>query len=180
MLNTEDAYIEEKPASVEGNNMKVLRDFFSEVWVTIKEMLLVLVIIAAIILAIMYCFRINPDTVTIKYVEDYEAYMRSSTIGSTRIVSSKDTEVVEEWLDFINEAAPKRKRENFISLSKSESFPMYVIEFRQKRYVKIRVFVTANETVFARAGTLKRTTVKYDPINPFHAQAAELMAQLES
>ena len=159
--------------------MKVLRDFFSEVWVTIKEMLLVLVIIAAIILAIMYCFRINPDTVTIKYVEDYEAYMRSSTIGSTRIVSSKDTEVVEEWLDFINEAAPKREREDFISLSKEESFPMYVVEFRQKRYVKIRVFITANETVFARAGTLKRTTVKYDPVNPFHEQAEEMMEAME-
>lgn len=132
----------------------------------------------------------TPDSVVIRYTENLETYTQYEY---TKILASEERGVIKEWSALTNEAAPKRNRVNFTSFSKEalfpmyfskeESFPMYVIEFQENTLgvglAQIRVFITENETVIARVDRDEMESVKYDSINPFHAQAAELIEMME-
>ncbi|MBR2895127.1 MAG: hypothetical protein IKC03_05640, partial [Oscillospiraceae bacterium] len=160
--------------------MKIVRGFLAEIWEAVREMLLTIAIVLVIILVIVAYFKekvqVDADTVTIKYVEDSAAYRKP---GYTRIIASTDPKMVKDWLKLMNKSIPKREWTQFEALKKN-SFPMYIVEFRQNRNLKTRFYVCGTETVLKDFynGLIQR--VEYESGNPYHQKAARLMEKMET
>lgn len=165
--------------------MNTLKKIFVEILDGIKELLLTVGIIAAIAIAIGgYVFfaltRVDPDTVTVKYIADaatanLAAAKTNLDIGFTEVASSQDAEVIEKWLDLMDEAIEDKRSTELRAYS--VTFPCYLVEFRDNRVVKKYYVVTTKDVASSQA--LGQKYVGYDPQNPFYDQAAELMETMD-
>ena len=166
--------------------MNMLKKIFVEILDSVKELLLTVGIIAAIAIAIGgYVFfaitRVDPDTVTVKYIADATTANAAAAktifdIGFTEIASSQDAEVIEKWLNLMEESTAGKTVTAFRAYS--AAFPCYLVEFRDNSVVKKYYVVTTKEVAFSQVRSQKY--VGYAHLNPFYDQAAELMETMST
>lgn len=141
-----------------------------------------ILIIAALVVGAIWGIRelLRPDAklVTIKYVEDLETFQSVSTAGGyTRVVTTEDKKLVNEWIDFMLDIEKGEKLDNGYL---DQPFPCYIIEYRLGKNVwTAMVQVTEN-----RAGRSYQffgdDIFALDPEKDFFGRAGELMAKTEA
>lgn len=129
-----------------------------------------------VILALGKITSIDPNTVTIKYIEDAATYKKSSTGGYTKVVSSSEKNVIKQWMELYKDATPKDRQTDLNAYS--AAYPCYIVEFREGSNVVAWIQITTKEVAFGQR--LKQTKyVGYAPKNPYYDIASKLMAEIE-
>ena len=141
------------------------------------------IIIAILVIAAVFGIRelLRPDAqlVTIKYVEDLETFQKASTVGGyTSAVSTRDKELIEEWIDLLLQV--EKQGEKLKSGGLDQPFPCYIVEYRMVTSFWTAMMQVTQNRVGRAYQLLGDDVVDFGSDAVSYCQTAELMAKTEA
>lgn len=141
------------------------------------------VIIVALIIAAVFGIRelLRPDAqlVTVKYVEDLETFRSASVVGGyNRAVSTRDEELIEEWIDLL--LAVEKQGDKMESGGVDQPFPCYIVEYRLGTTIWVAMMQITENRVGRAYQLLGDDVFDFGSDNSIYIQAGKLMDKMES
>ena len=141
----------------------------------LRNWIIIGVLILAAILGIREMLKVHAHSVTVKYIENMEAYR--SNQGYTWAVASSDQKVVAEWVKMMEEI--KRKGDKVEPAVLDQPFPCYLVEFRFKKGAWIAMMqVTEKQVGYARQ-FIGDHVFAFDEGESFFQRVGELIEKTE-
>lgn len=113
-----------------------------------KICLILLIVVLLICLGIKRVTDINVDSiesVTIKYVPNYNVYTEHFLGGYETAVTSHKAATIKEFIDYMEKMDERQLREDMVL--DPPGFPCYIIQFKNGRKVEAHVTVSINRAV---------------------------------